>query len=430
MGARRRTRGRIGLALAGGGPVGAVYEIGALRALDEAIEGLDLNDLHIYVGVSAGSLVAAFLANGMSTAHLVRILAEHEPADPLLPAVFFTPAYREFIARGMQLPLLITEAVLTFLERPNIFRSASRLARAIPTAVFDNAPLRTALEEAFARAGRTNDFRELSHRLIVVATDLATGTAIRFGDGDLDAVPISRAVQASCALPGLYPPVSIDGRCCVDGVLLKTVHASVAFDHGADLVVCVNPIVPVDTSAGVSAGELPRGALVRGGLPTLMSQTFRTMIHSRLSAGFATYPDRYPDSQFVLFEPPRDEYDMFFSNVFSLSSRRNVCDLAYHVTRRDLLLRYDRLAPTFARAGLRLRRDVLEDVTRDVWEGVGVPRPSGLRHTSEKVTSRLHHVLDRLEAVTQGHPAPRRRARLTTSHRVPPPGGGRGNARP
>ncbi|HSL82695.1 MAG TPA: patatin-like phospholipase family protein, partial [Thermoanaerobaculia bacterium] len=46
---------RIGLALAGGGPEGAVYEIGALRALDEALEGLDLNRLDVYVGVSAGS---------------------------------------------------------------------------------------------------------------------------------------------------------------------------------------------------------------------------------------------------------------------------------------------------------------------------------------------------------------------------------------
>jgi NTE family protein len=415
---RGRRGGSVGLALAGGGPVGAVYEIGALRALDEAVDGLDLNDLQVYVGVSAGSLVASFLANGMSTAYLVRILAEHEPADPLLPAVFFTPAYREFVQRGIRLPAIVTDAVLTFLQHPNVFRSASRLSRAIPSAIFDNRPLRRALEEAFSRSGRSNDFRELGRRLVVVATDLAAGTPIRFGDGDLDGVPISQAVQASCALPGLYPPVSINGRCCVDGVLLKTVHASVAFEHGAQLVVCVNPIVPVDTSAGVAAGELPRGVLVQGGLPTLMSQTFRTMIHSRLTAGFATYPERYPDSQFVLLEPPRDEYDMFFSNVFSLSSRRKVCDLAYHITRRDLLRRFDQLAPIFATAGLRLRRDVLADEGRDVWEGVGVPRPSGLRHTGEKVTSRLHHALDRLEAATHRRPSPRRRVRFTTDFPV------------
>ena len=50
---------RIGLALAGGGPEGAVYEIGALRALDEACDGLNLHELDIYVGVSAGAFIAA-----------------------------------------------------------------------------------------------------------------------------------------------------------------------------------------------------------------------------------------------------------------------------------------------------------------------------------------------------------------------------------
>ncbi len=79
-----------------------------------------------------------------------------------------------------------------------------------------------------------------------MATELDSGRAVRFGDPGLDHVPISRAVQASTALPGLYPPVLIDGRHYVDGVLLKTMHASVALEKGADLVICVNPIVPVD----------------------------------------------------------------------------------------------------------------------------------------------------------------------------------------
>ena len=58
---------KIGLALAGGGPEGAIYEIGAIRALDESIEGLDLNDLQIYVRVSAGAFIASCLANNLST---------------------------------------------------------------------------------------------------------------------------------------------------------------------------------------------------------------------------------------------------------------------------------------------------------------------------------------------------------------------------
>ncbi|HEU4989238.1 MAG TPA: patatin-like phospholipase family protein, partial [Gemmatimonadaceae bacterium] len=65
------TKPKIGLALAGGGTVGAMYELGALRALEEAVDGLDMNDAYAYVGVSAGSFIAACLANGLTTTQML-----------------------------------------------------------------------------------------------------------------------------------------------------------------------------------------------------------------------------------------------------------------------------------------------------------------------------------------------------------------------
>ncbi|HEU5173632.1 MAG TPA: patatin-like phospholipase family protein, partial [Gemmatimonadaceae bacterium] len=59
---RPPTRGGIGLALAGGGPVGAIYEIGALRALEDSLDTVDFTALSCYVGVSAGALLASCLA--------------------------------------------------------------------------------------------------------------------------------------------------------------------------------------------------------------------------------------------------------------------------------------------------------------------------------------------------------------------------------
>src|SRR5512146_1648852 len=101
---------KLGLALAGGGPVGAMYEIGALRALEEAVDGLDLNRVHSYVGVSAGSFIAACLANGLTTTQMLRAALSDEPGvNPLRPEIFFTPAYREFIHRGFKLPRLLVE---------------------------------------------------------------------------------------------------------------------------------------------------------------------------------------------------------------------------------------------------------------------------------------------------------------------------------
>ena len=63
----KNKRPKIGLALAGGGPLAAVYEIGVLAALEESIEGLDMNDAGIYVGISAGGIIAAALANKISS---------------------------------------------------------------------------------------------------------------------------------------------------------------------------------------------------------------------------------------------------------------------------------------------------------------------------------------------------------------------------
>jgi predicted acylesterase/phospholipase RssA len=400
---------RVGIALAGGGPVGAVYEIGALRALEEAIEGLDLTDAHVYVGVSAGSVVAAALANRMSVAHLVHSVATRVDDDPFLPQVFFVPAYREWISRALQIPRLAGEAARSFVRRRSVLRALRHFAAAIPVAIFDNEPIRRSLHAAFSRPGRTDDFRQLAHRLIIVATDLGTAEPIRFGEQPWQHVPISTAIQASTALPGVYPSVWIDGRQCVDGVLLKTVHASAAFEAGCDIVLCVNPIVPVDTSRGTKSGLLPEGVLVRHGLPTLISQSLRTMIRSRLQAGFAAYEARFENADFLLFEPEHDLYQMFFSNIFSLSSRRAVCELAYRATRRDLARRAAEIAPALARHGLTLREDVLHDSTRTVWTGLDLDEEIATTGTQEfripmstRVARRLEETLERIEEMADG----------------------------
>ncbi|HET7449915.1 MAG TPA: patatin-like phospholipase family protein [Gaiellaceae bacterium] len=366
--------GGIGLSLAGGGPAGAIYEIGALWALQESLDGLDLAALRCYVGVSAGALLAACLANGMSADLLARIIhGEAADEEPFEPEIFFAPNYREFLRRGVSLPRFLARAVWYFTGKRqdrSVLASLSHATRALPLGIFANEPIRRHLTHVFARAGRTDEFRELRSSLTIVASDLETGRAVRFGRDENAHVPISRAVQASTALPGIYPPVRIDGRVCVDGVLLKTLHASVALDQGVGLLICVNPIVPVDTTAVEGRGERPPGTVLAHGLPAVLSQTFRTLVHSRLEVGLASYADRYPDADVVLFEPARDAYDMFFANLFSLDARREIFALAYRATRDDLRRRAPELEPVFARHGVSLRRDVLNDLDRDAWEGV------------------------------------------------------------
>lgn len=75
----RQSAGRTALVLAGGGTSGAVYEIGALRAIDELLVNRTVNDFDIYVGTSAGALVSAYLANGMSSVDLMRVVNASHP---------------------------------------------------------------------------------------------------------------------------------------------------------------------------------------------------------------------------------------------------------------------------------------------------------------------------------------------------------------
>ncbi|MFQ5526234.1 MAG: patatin-like phospholipase family protein [Thermoanaerobaculia bacterium] len=368
--------GRVGLALAGGGPEGAIYQIGALRALDEVLDGLDFNDLHAYVGVSAGSFLAANLANRLTTGQMCRAIVKQEPGEhPFSSNKFLRPAVLELVGRGASLPRLLWEAVSDYLLDPedkSLFDSLTRLGRALPVGVFDSRPIRRYLEQIYSIKGRTDDFRKLDKQLFVVAVDLDSGEAVRFGEPGYDHVPISRAVQASASLPGLYPPVEIDGRHYVDGVLKKTLHGSAALDAGAELLICINPIVPVDTASAVQTGLMKRGKLINRGLPTVISQTFRTLIHSRLEVGLSRYEDLYNGAEVVLLEPRRDDYLMFFTNIFSFSSRRWVCEHAYQATRRELYERREELVPLFAKRGIDLRVDVLEE-DRDLWAGVGLP---------------------------------------------------------
>ena len=264
MRTRKSPTPKIALALAGGGPLGAIYEIGALCALDEALEGLDFTRLHHYVGVSAGGFIAAGLANGMSPRELCASFIECDDgaSDVFDPSWLMVPAYGEFARRAIMFPGLAASALWRgTLGRRSLTHSLERLGPSLPTGIFSNDQIDRRLARLFSRDGRTNDFRELKTRLTLVATNLDTGEAAPFGRPGWDHVPISKAVQASSALPGLFPPVEIDDHYFVDGALKKTMHASVALDDGVDLMLCLNPLVPFNsTRAGGGQGHAARTA--------------------------------------------------------------------------------------------------------------------------------------------------------------------------
>ncbi len=371
---RRAGRPRIALALAGGGPLGAIYEIGALCALDESLDGLDLTQLDHYVGVSAGGFVAAALANGMSPRELCAGFIENsdESAEVFDPSWLTVPAWGEFARRAIMLPGLTASALWRLLvERRSLISALERLGPGLPTGAFASDEVDRRLARLFSRKGRTNDFRQLKTQLTLVATNLDSGEAAPFGRPGWDHVPISKAVQASSALPGLFPPVEIDAHYFVDGALKKTLHASVALDEGMDLMLCLNPLVPFDaTLPEVSRGKPAAGAriprIVDGGLPSVLSQTFRSMIHSRMALGMKGYERAYPDTDIVLFEPDPRDPELYLANTFSYSQRRHLAEHAYQQTRHLLRSRRASFSARFARHGIRLNMNALEDPKRQL----------------------------------------------------------------
>ncbi len=400
---------RIGLAVAGGGPIGGMYELGALRALEEAMEGLDLSRLDCYVGVSSGAFLAAGLANRMSTAEMCRIFITGDSDDvQFRPETFLRPAVYEYLRRAASLPRLTFEWWRGLLLEPKESRWSELLTRfggLVPTGLFDNTEVERFLRDVFTRRGRSNDFRQLQGRLAVVAVDLDNGETVTFGGEGWDDVPISRAVQASAALPGLYPPVEVRGRQFVDGALRRTMHASVLLDRGIDLLIGVNPLVPFDSGhvpADARAPGTRRRGLAQGGLPAVLSQTFRTLLQSRMQVGLSRYAQQYPDVDQLVFEPNAADGELFFSNAFSFSARRRICQLAYRNTLDDLGRRRETLRPLLAAHGIGLRDAILDDPERTILSGLERTPPR-----STETTARLRRALDDTEHLLK--PAHRRR---------------------
>ena len=371
-------------------------------ALEESLIGLDFTQLDHYVGVSAGSFIVASLANGMTPRELCASFIEndHKTSETFDPSWLLQPAYGEFARRSIMLPGLVISALWDLtVGRKSLMAALERLAPGLPTGAFSNSPLETQLARLFSQSGRTNDFRKLKTKLTLVATNLDSAEAAPFGRPGWDHVTISQAVQASSALPGLFPPVEIDDQYYVDGALKKTMHASVALDDGVDLLLCLNPLVPFDATspqvAKVMQRDLPAAKrkiprIVDGGLPAVLSQTFRSMIHSRMELGMKHYEHAYPNTDIILIEPDHRDPELYLANTFSYAQRRHLAEHAYQQTRQMLRSRKTGLSAKLARHGISLNHEALDDPHRHLSKPAKPPTRVG------RAIATLQEVMDDL----------------------------------
>lgn len=174
---------RIGIAL-GGGFARGIAHIGVLRTLEK-----NNIPIHCIAGISSGAMVAAAYAGGCGVEHIEQIACTMRFHD----VARWTLSWLGFAGSERMIPFL-----------------------------------RRLLKE--------NRFENMKTQLAIVATDLATGDPFVFrGKGDV-VLPI----RASCAYPGLFPPIRHGGRCLVDGVVGMEVPARPLREMGATRVISVH----------------------------------------------------------------------------------------------------------------------------------------------------------------------------------------------
>jgi NTE family protein len=355
---------KLGLVLAGGGIPGWMYEIGALTALDEFfVDGFSTTTFDLYVGTSAGAAAAALLAGGIPPRKVYDAIIEDD-ASPFN----FTRRQIYAFGTGETWPMLKkTGSVLWRLTRQavrGLLKGRPRFSmldlvytvqESLPSGLFTLGPLEAQLHEVLTAHGAGDDFRQLSRPLFIPAVDLDRGQYHVFGTPGFEHVPVSRAVAASSSVPILFQPVRVEGRDYIDGGTGRVANMDVAVDHGAGLLLVINPVVHLDNDRTQTCLPTCYGfckGLKEKGLSFVADQAMRVNTSMRLGIAKAQQEYLFPGLEIVIIEPsPRDTV-MFTQNVMGHESRKEVLRYGYRSTAEYLAEHFDHLREVFARRGV------------------------------------------------------------------------------
>ncbi len=359
----------MALVLAGGAVTGGAFKLGGLKAFSRFMLNHRFKDFDMFIGVSAGSILAAFLANAIPIGQIIRSLeGKKGMLAPMRAAELYFPNYQDFtinplaaLIRMLMFPPLST---FDFFWTNNIFRRKFRklmlqvsfapnhenmeqfvdyclrqasLAvrhrqpqwRLIPNGIFSTQKFERSMRNNLEQTGWSNNFKRLYEQtgkeLYIVAMNLDCATRAVFGHDQINTAPISQAVQASIAMPLFYAPVTIRGTDYIDGAIIKTTSLDLAIARGADLIICYNPFRPVNCESFKDTCARPNhsSAIANNGLNAIMNQVIRTLLHTRLIHGMDLYrkdPDFKGD--IILIEPGEADEKFFNMNPLSFWDRK------------------------------------------------------------------------------------------------------------
>lgn len=372
--ATRPNSAMTALVLAGGGLTGAVYHIGALRAIDDMLVDRTVNDFDIYVGTSAGALIVSLLANDLSPDVMMQALGGTQLGLPVInQRQIFSVNQRDLLNWGFKLPKKLLDIGSQYLHNigdMTFFDVLWSMAEAIPPGLYDGMGLERYVRRLLETPGRSNDFDKLKRELYIIATDLDTGERVIFGAGEQSDIPISLAVAASSALPLLYKPLRIGKREYVDGGLRGTASLDLAIEHGATLIVCINPMVPYDNGSGYGASipELNKEFLSEKGIRAVADQTLRITGHSGLQYHIKQLRRRHPEIDIILIEPHPDDYQMFFNNIMRYSARLVVAQHGFESVTLKLSDEYQRYKSILRRHHIPITRRLVIKELNEIHE--------------------------------------------------------------
>jgi NTE family protein len=208
-------RPRIGLVLGGGGAKGAAH-VGVLTMLEDMRVPVDC-----VVGTSMGALVGGTYASGMTAEEVEKAVAGISWAEAI-----------GFAGWRQKLPMRRKLAGRTY---SNNFEFGFRDGNvAAPSGIINTQNIEQTIRHLVSRSLGTDDFDELPIPFRAIATDMLTGEMVVLSQGDL-----AQAMRASMAVPGVFSPVTIDGRTLGDGSLTRNLPVDIARETCADVVIAV-----------------------------------------------------------------------------------------------------------------------------------------------------------------------------------------------
>jgi NTE family protein len=243
------------MVLGAGGILGEAWMGGLLAGLEEAT-GFDPRDCDHFVGTSAGSIVAAAMAGGVDPASRLEQLPEQPTVAPAAerPRTLLGGALRLGRATGAT-----AFAPLAALALRSTALSGAAVRRAALARVPAGTQSLEGLGASIARLGL-----EWDGRLLVVAVEVETGRRVIFGMPGESGISVPDAVEASCAIPGVFRPIRRNGRTYVDGGAWSLTNLDVAPVARGTRVLCLNPTGSLGATATLRSAIGPLSRSVAG----------------------------------------------------------------------------------------------------------------------------------------------------------------------